>query len=261
MKSRCNLLIMGNFGHGKSTLAAALTRVSKDQGWSPSMQSYEHVVSGAYPHPKAILSTAISHIECMRPNRVYALKDCAQHLDTIKTLIAYSPEMFPNGEQLDGAILVISVPHGLGPEAREQVRVARQVGIRAITVFLNKLDLIDSRQTQDSVETETRNLLSEYQFPGETAHVIRGSARQALDGEKSAIADEAILKLYDALDQSIRSPELAADKPFLMALTRYSRFQALERRSQAGSSVVGSRSVMKFRLWGCGIPWPQLSLA
>jgi elongation factor Tu len=208
-KPHCNVGTIGDVGHGKSTLAAALTRVSMDKGWSIYMTSYDQVVGPQY-RPKHV-NSAVSFVEYMTAQRYYAHADWRSHADYIKDMIREEVPM-------DGAILVVSAPDGPKHEAREQILLARRVGIPFIVVFLNKVDLVDNPKTLDLVEREIRQLLSECQFPGETAPVIRGSAIKALNGEQGEFADQAVMRLYETLDAFVPLPERPIDKSFLLPI-------------------------------------------
>jgi elongation factor Tu len=161
--------------------------------------------------PTKILTIATSHVEYSTAKRHYAHIDCPGHADYVKNMIT-------GAAQMDGAILVVSAVDGPMPQTREHILLARQVGVPYIVVFLNKCDVVDDPELLDLVELEVRELLTKYQFPGDTVPVIRGSALQALNGEKGPLAEEAILKLYEALDTSIPLPERPLDQPFLMPI-------------------------------------------
>jgi elongation factor Tu len=158
-----------------------------------------------------ILTIATSHVEYATDKRHYAHVDCPGHADYVKNMIT-------GAAQMDGAILVVSAADGPMPQTREHILLARQVGVPFIVVFLNKVDVVDDPELLDLVELEVRELLSKYQFPGDDVPVIRGSAIKALNGEKGEFADQAILKLYEALDTYVPLPERPIDKPFLMPI-------------------------------------------
>jgi elongation factor Tu len=158
-----------------------------------------------------IITIATSHVEYATENRHYAHVDCPGHADFVKNMIT-------GAAQMDGAILVVSAVDGPMPQTREHILLARQVGVPYIVVFLNKCDIVDDPELLDLVEMEVRELLSKYQFPGDDVPVIRGAAIKALLGEKGELADEAILKLFDALDNYIPLPERPKDQPFLMPI-------------------------------------------
>ncbi len=214
-KPHCNVGTIGHVDHGKTTLTAALTKVSADKGWSKSFVSYDQVAKASESQgrrdPTKILTIATSHVEYSTDKRHYAHVDCPGHADYVKNMIT-------GAAQMDGAILVVSAADGPMPQTREHILLARQVGVPYIVVFLNKVDVVDDPELLDLVELEVRELLSKYQFPGDTVPVIRGAAIKALNGEKGEFADEAILKLYEALDSSVALPERPIDQPFLMPI-------------------------------------------
>jgi elongation factor Tu len=214
-KPHCNVGTIGHVDHGKTTLTAALTKVSADRGWATKFVSYDQVAKASESQgrrdPTKILTIATSHVEYSTDKRHYAHVDCPGHADYVKNMIT-------GAAQMDGAILVVSAVDGPMPQTREHILLARQVGVPYIVVFINKCDLVDDAELLDLVELEVRELLSKYQFPGDTVPVIRGSAVKALNGEKGPLADEAIVKLYEALDTYIPLPERAVDQPFLMPI-------------------------------------------
>jgi elongation factor Tu len=214
-KPHCNVGTIGHVDHGKTTLTAALTKVSFDKGWTSTAISYDNVAKASESQgrrdPTKILTIATSHVEYATPNRHYAHVDCPGHADYVKNMIT-------GAAQMDGAILVVSAVDGPMPQTREHILLARQVGVPKIVVFLNKCDVVDDAELLDLVEMEVRELLSKYQFPGDDTPVIRGAAIKALNGEKGPLADEAILKLYEALDTYIPLPERPKDQPFLMPI-------------------------------------------
>jgi elongation factor Tu len=161
--------------------------------------------------PTKILTIATSHVEYSTAKRHYAHVDCPGHADYVKNMIT-------GAAQMDGAILVVSAVDGPMPQTREHILLARQVGVPYIVVFLNKCDVVDDPELLDLVELEVRELLSKYQFPGDDLPVIRGAAIKGLNGEKGPLADEAILKLFEALDTYIPLPERPKDQPFLMPI-------------------------------------------
>jgi elongation factor Tu len=214
-KPHCNVGTIGHVDHGKTTLTAALTRVSADRGWTSTAISYDQVAKASESQgrrdPTKILTIATSHVEYSTDKRHYAHVDCPGHADYVKNMIT-------GAAQMDGAILVVSAADGPMPQTREHILLARQVGVPFIVVFLNKVDLVDDPELLDLVELEIRELLTKYNFPGDDVPIIRGSAVKALNGEKGEFADEAIIKLYDALDTYVPLPERAIDKPFLMPI-------------------------------------------
>ncbi len=214
-KPHCNVGTIGHVDHGKTTLTAALTKVSADRGWTSTAVSYDQVAKASESQGRRdstkILTIATSHVEYSTPNRHYAHVDCPGHADYVKNMIT-------GAAQMDGAILVVSAADGPMPQTREHILLARQVGVPFIVVFLNKVDLVDDPELLDLVELELRELLTKYQFPGDSVPIIRGCAIKALNGEKGEFADEAILKLYEAIDTYVPLPERAIDKPFLMPI-------------------------------------------
>ncbi len=214
-KPHCNVGTIGHVDHGKTTLTAALTKVSHDRGWTSTAIAYDEVAKASESQgrrdPTKILTIATSHVEYSTPNRHYAHVDCPGHADYVKNMIT-------GAAQMDGAILVVSAVDGPMPQTREHILLARQVGVPYVVVFLNKCDVVDDEELLDLVEMEVRELLSKYQFPGDDTPVIRGAAIKALHGEKGPLADEAILKLYEALDTYIPLPERPLDQPFLMPI-------------------------------------------
>ncbi len=214
-KPHCNVGTIGHVDHGKTTLTAALTKVSADRGWTQTAIAYDEVAKASESQgrrdPTKILTIATSHVEYATPNRHYAHVDCPGHADYVKNMIT-------GAAQMDGAILVVSAVDGPMPQTREHILLARQVGVPRIVVFLNKCDVVEDAELLDLVEMEVRELLSKYQFPGDDTPIIRGAAIKALNGEKGPLADEAILQLYEALDSYIPLPERPKDQPFLMPI-------------------------------------------
>jgi elongation factor Tu len=214
-KPHCNVGTIGHVDHGKTTLTAALTKVSADKGWTKEAVSYDQVAKASESQgrrdPTKILTIATSHVEYSTEKRHYAHVDCPGHADYVKNMIT-------GAAQMDGAILVVSAVDGPMPQTREHILLARQVGVPYIVVFLNKCDAVDDQELVELVELEVRELLSKYQFPGDDVPIIRGAAIQALNGEKGPLADEAIIKLFEAIDSYIPLPERPKDLPFLMPI-------------------------------------------
>jgi len=200
--------------HGKTTLTAALTKVSADHGWG-AFVSYQDVAKASAAQgtrdDSKILTIATSHVEYSTAARHYSHVDCPGHADYVKNMIT-------GAAQMDGAILVVSAVDGPMPQTREHILLARQVGVPRIVVFLNKCDVADDPELVDLVEIEVRDLLSKYQYDGDNAPVVRGSAIKALQGETGELADQAIVKLFEALDSYIELPERPNDRPFLMPI-------------------------------------------
>src|SRR5467141_2731697 len=213
-KPHVNVGTIGHVDHGKTTLTAALTKVSADKGLGTYV-SYDQVAKASESQGRRdatkILTIATSHVEYSTPERHYAHVDCPGHADYVKNMIT-------GAAQMDGAILVVSAVDGPMPQTREHILLARQVNVPAIVVFLNKCDLVDDSELLDLVELEVRELLSKYQFPGDDIPVIRGSALKALEApdDTSDAAYRPIQALMDAVDSYIPTPERDIDKPFLM---------------------------------------------
>jgi elongation factor Tu len=213
-KPHVNVGTIGHVDHGKTTLTAALTKVSSDKGMAKYVP-YDEVAKASESQGRRddtkILTIATSHVEYSTKNRHYAHVDCPGHADYVKNMIT-------GAAQMDGAILVVSAVDGPMPQTREHILLARQVGVPRIVVFLNKVDMIDDPELLELVEMEVRELLSKYEFPGDDTPIIRGSALKALQGEKGEQADEAVMKLFEALDSYIPEPTRAIDKPFQMPI-------------------------------------------
>lgn len=214
LKPNCNVGTIGHVDHGKTTLTAALTKVSADHGWG-AFVSYQDVAKASAAQgtrdDSKILTIATSHVEFSTETRHYSHVDCPGHADYVKNMIT-------GAAQMDGAILVVSAVDGPMPQTREHILLARQIGVPRIVVFLNKCDVADDPELVDLVEIEVRDLLSKYQYDGDNAPVVRGAAMQALRGEHGPLADQAILKLFEALDSYIELPDRPNDRPFLMPI-------------------------------------------
>jgi elongation factor Tu len=210
-KPHVNVGTIGHVDHGKTTLTAALTKVSADKGWGTKYVPYDEVAKASESQGRRdatkILTIATSHVEYETSKRHYAHVDCPGHADYVKNMIT-------GAAQMDGAILVVSAVDGPMPQTREHILLARQVNVPQVVVFLNKCDLVDDPELLDLVELEVRELLSKYDFPGDEAPVIRGSASGALKGDKQWV--EKIDELYNALDTFIPQPVRETDKPFLL---------------------------------------------
>src|SRR5512132_3027856 len=211
-KPHVNVGTIGHIDHGKTTLTAALTKVSADKGWAKFV-SYDEVAKASESQGRRdatkILTIATSHVEYSTPNRHYAHVDCPGHADYIKNMIT-------GAAQMDGAILVVSAVDGPMPQTREHVLLAKQVNVPYMVVALNKVDAVDDPELVDLVELEVRELLSSYGFPGNDVPVIRVSALKALQGDQEGT--DSVLKLMDALDSYIPLPEREIDKPFMMPI-------------------------------------------
>ncbi|MDQ3264913.1 MAG: elongation factor Tu [Myxococcota bacterium] len=206
-KPHVNVGTIGHVDHGKTTLTAAITKVLSKFGGAAAM-AYDQIDKAPEERERGItISTA--HVEYQTKNRHYAHVDCPGHADYVKNMIT-------GAAQMDGAILVVSAADGPMPQTREHILLARQVGVPYMVVFLNKVDMLDDPELRELVEMEVRDLLKKYEFPGDKTPIIAGSALKALEGDTSEIGEGAILKLMDALDNYIPTPERAIDKPFLM---------------------------------------------
>jgi elongation factor Tu len=210
-KPHVNVGTIGHVDHGKTTLTAALTKISSDKGYGTKYVSYDEVAKASASQGRRdatkILTIATSHVEYETPNRHYAHVDCPGHADYVKNMIT-------GAAQMDGAILVVSAVDGPMPQTREHILLARQVNVPRIVVFLNKCDLVEDAELLDLVELEVRELLSKYEYAGDDAPVIRGAAIKAIEGDPQWVAK--IQELYDALDTFIPQPVREVDKPFLL---------------------------------------------
>ncbi len=213
-KPHINVGTIGHIDHGKTVLTSAITKVLAGKGLAQE-KSYDDVAKASISQGRRdetkILTIAISHVEYQTENRHYAHIDCPGHADYVKNMIT-------GAAQMDGAILVVSAADGPMPQTREHVLLARQVNVPSIVVFLNKIDLVDDPELIDLVEMEVRELLNEYEFPGDDIPVIRGSALGAMQNPGDSEAVKPILELLDALDNYIPLPERDVDKPFLMPI-------------------------------------------
>jgi elongation factor Tu len=213
-KPHLNVGTIGHVDHGKTTLTSALTKVMGDLG-KATFVSYDEVAKASESQgrrdPTKILTIAISHVEYETGNRHYAHVDCPGHADYVKNMIT-------GAAQMDGAILVVSAADGPMPQTREHILLARQVGVPYIVVFLNKADKVEDKELLELVELEVRELLTKYGFPGDDVPVVIGSAIKAIEGEQSEVGVPSILKLLEAVDTYIPTPERAIDKPFLMPI-------------------------------------------
>jgi elongation factor Tu len=211
-KPHVNVGTIGHVDHGKTTLTAALTKVSADRGWGKYVP-YDEVAKASESQGRRdatkILTIATSHVEYSTKNRHYAHVDCPGHADYVKNMIT-------GAAQMDGAILVVSATDGPMPQTREHVLLAKQVNVPKIVVWLNKCDLVDDAELLDLVEMEVRDLLNKYGFPGDDTPIIRGSATKAIAGDEAWV--KKIDELYEALDSYIPEPVREVDKPFLMPI-------------------------------------------
>jgi elongation factor Tu len=206
-KPHCNIGTIGHVDHGKTSLTAAITKVLAEQGMAE-FKAYDQIDKAPEERARGI-TIAATHVEYETKNRHYAHVDCPGHQDYIKNMIT-------GAAQMDGAILVVSAADGPMPQTREHVLLARQVGVPAIVVFLNKCDMVDDEGMIELVEEEVRELLSKYSFPGATIPIIRGSAVKALQGDTGKYGVDSIKALMDAVDSYIPTPERDNAKPFLM---------------------------------------------
>ncbi|MEO9701957.1 MULTISPECIES: elongation factor Tu [Marinobacter] len=210
-KPHLNVGTIGHVDHGKTTLTAALTRVCHEVWGTGSASAFDQIDNA--PEEKARgITIATSHVEYDSPTRHYAHVDCPGHADYVKNMIT-------GAAQMDGAILVCSAADGPMPQTREHILLSRQVGVPYIVVFLNKADMVDDEELLELVEMEVRDLLSQYDFPGDDTPIITGSALMALDGkDDNEMGTTAVKKLVEALDDYIPEPERAIDQPFLMPI-------------------------------------------
>ena len=206
-KPHCNIGTIGHVDHGKTSLTAAITKILAESGGA-TFTAYDQIDKAPEEKARGItISTA--HVEYETVNRHYAHVDCPGHADYVKNMIT-------GAAQMDGAILVCSAADGPMPQTREHILLARQVGVPYIIVFLNKCDMVDDAELLELVEMEVRELLSKYDFPGDDTPIIKGSAKLAIEGDKGDLGEGAILKLAEALDSYIPTPERAVDGAFLM---------------------------------------------
>ena len=206
-KPHCNIGTIGHVDHGKTSLTAAITKVLAKTGGA-TFTAYDQIDKAPEEKARGItISTA--HVEYETDKRHYAHVDCPGHADYVKNMIT-------GAAQMDGAILVVSAADGPMPQTREHILLARQVGVPAIVVFLNKADMVDDKELLELVELEVRELLSKYKFPGDDTPIVIGSALKALEGDTSEMGEGAILKLMEAVDSFIQEPVRDVDRPFLM---------------------------------------------
>src|SRR5690349_10313031 len=206
-KPHVNVGTIGHVDHGKTTLTAALTKIGAER-FGGEFKAYDQI--DAAPEEKARgITISTAHVEYESPTRHYAHVDCPGHADYVKNMIT-------GAAQMDGAILVCSAADGPMPQTREHILLARQVGVPYIVVFLNKADMVDDAELLELVEMEVRELLSKYDFPGDTTPIIKGSALKALEGDQSEIGVPAVIKLVEEMDKYIPVPERLIDGAFLM---------------------------------------------
>ena len=208
-KPHCNVGTIGHVDHGKTTLTAAITKVLAKTGGA-TFTAYDQIDKA--PEEKARgITIATAHVEYETKKRHYAHVDCPGHADYVKNMIT-------GAAQMDGAILVVSAADGPMPQTREHILLARQVGVPALVVYLNKVDMVDDPELLELVELEVRELLSSYQFPGDDIPIIKGSALCALEDRDPEMGEKSILELMDAVDSYIPQPVRATDRPFLMPI-------------------------------------------
>ena len=207
-KPHVNIGTIGHVDHGKTTLTAAITMVMAEQQGSGEVKGYDEIDSAPEEKARGItISTA--HVEYETDNRHYAHVDCPGHADYVKNMIT-------GAAQMDGAILVVNAADGPMPQTREHILLARQVGVPALVVFLNKVDQVDDEELLELVEMEVRELLSSYDFPGDDIPIVSGSALAAVEGRDENIGKEKIIELMAAVDEYIPTPDRPMDQPFLM---------------------------------------------
>ncbi|MGC9451133.1 MAG: elongation factor Tu [Oceanipulchritudo sp.] len=208
-KPHVNVGTIGHIDHGKTTLTTAILKVQSDKGLAQ-FKSYQDIAKGGTVRDETkTVTIAVAHVEYESDKRHYAHVDCPGHADFVKNMIT-------GAAQMDGAILVVSAADGPMPQTREHILLARQVGVPKIVVFLNKVDLLDDEELLELVEIEVRDLLTKYQYDGDNAVVVRGSALAAMEGKPEGL--ECIQNLMDAIDSEIPEPEREVDKPFLMSV-------------------------------------------
>ncbi|MSP37500.1 MAG: elongation factor Tu [Deltaproteobacteria bacterium] len=206
-KPHLNIGTIGHVDHGKTTLTAAITKVLAKTG-KATFLAYDQIDKAPEERERGV-TINIAHVEYETDKRHYAHVDCPGHADYIKNMIT-------GAAQMDGAILVVSAADGPMPQTREHILLARQVGVPAIVVFLNKADMVDDKELLELVELEVRELLSKYKFPGDDTPIVIGSALKALEGDTSEMGEGAILKLLEAVDSYIQEPTRDIDRPFIM---------------------------------------------
>ena len=206
-KPHCNIGTVGHVDHGKTTLTAAITKVLAESGGAE-FTAYDQIDKAPEEKERGItISTA--HVEYETEKRHYAHVDCPGHADYVKNMIT-------GAAQMDGAILVVNAADGPMPQTREHILLARQVGVPALVVYMNKIDQVDDKELVDLVEVEIRELLTSYEFPGDTTPIIKGSALAAVEGKDDEMGKNSILELMKAVDEHIPQPDRPKDKPFLM---------------------------------------------
>src|SRR5881296_2030661 len=209
-KPHVNVGTIGHIDHGKTTLTAAITKVLSEKGTNTEVRDFSSIDNA--PEEKARgITIATAHVEYETDKRHYAHVDCPGHADYVKNMIT-------GAAQMDGAILVVSAADGPMPQTREHILLARQVGVPALVVYMNKVDMVDDPELLDLVELEVRELLSKYEFPGDKIPVVRGSALAAMEDRDPEVGEKSILALMEAVDSYIPQPERPKDRPFLMPI-------------------------------------------
>src|SRR5947208_7336653 len=208
-KPHVNVGTIGHVDHGKTTLTAAITAIQAKKGLA-SPVAFDQIDKAPEERERGI-TIATAHVEYESDKRHYAHVDCPGHADYVKNMIT-------GAAQMDGAILLVSATDGSMPQTREHVLLARQVGVPRVVVFINKCDVVNDGELIDLIELEVRELLTKHGFDGDNTPVIRGAAIKAYQGEKGPLAEEAILRLFDALDSHIELPQRPKDRPFLMPI-------------------------------------------
>ena len=208
-KPHCNIGTIGHVDHGKTTLTAAITKVMAEAGGAE-FKAYDEI-DGAPEERARGITISTAHVEYETENRHYAHVDCPGHADYVKNMIT-------GAAQMDGAVLVVSAADGPMPQTREHILLARQVGVPALAVFMNKVDQVDDEELLELVEMEIRELLSSYDFPGDDIPIVKGSALAALEGGDAAIGSDAIKELMAQVDSYIPQPDRPKDQPFLMPI-------------------------------------------
>ncbi|MDR0406907.1 MAG: elongation factor Tu [Holosporales bacterium] len=208
-KPHCNIGTIGHVDHGKTTLTAAITKILSEKGGAE-FKAYDQIDNAPEERTRGI-TISTTHVEYQTEKRHYAHVDCPGHADYVKNMIT-------GAAQMDGAILVVSGTDGAMPQTREHILLARQVGVPALVVFINKVDMVDDPEMLDLVEMEIRDLLTKYDFPGDDIPVVRGSALCALEGKDEANGKNKVLELIEKIDAYIPQPERPKDKPFLMPI-------------------------------------------
>jgi len=226
-KPHVNIGTIGHIDHGKTTLTAAITKGAEQAQPEGAVPAFDSIDNAPEERERGI-TIAVSHVEYETANRHYAHMDCPGHADYIKNMIT-------GAAQMDGAILVVAATDGPMPQTREHILLARQVGVPAVVVFLNKCDMVEDAELLELVELEVRELLKSYQFPGDTIPVIKGSALQALNGD--AKWEKTIDELMEAVDKNVPLPVRDVDKPFAMPIEDIFSISGRGRWSRGGLSA------------------------